>query len=93
MEAESLLPHLENEWGLNEKTDVATPWNVCILLKCRILYVGSVFTTGGASLFQRTLGLFLQKQGSQCSLCVRSACIWSQSEHRHSGTVKMARAS
>ena len=51
MEAESQLPHLENEWGINEKTDVETPWNLDILLKCRILYVGSVFTTGGASLF------------------------------------------
>jgi len=59
MEAESQLPHLENEWGINEKTDVETPWNLDILLKCRILYVGSVFTTGGASLFQRALGLFL----------------------------------
>lgn len=76
MKAESQLPHLENKWGLNEKTDVETPWNLYIVLKCRILYVGTVFTTGGASLFQRALGLFLQKQGSQCSLCVRSAHIW-----------------
>ena len=59
MEAESQLPHLENEWGINEKTDVETPWNLYILLKCRILYVGSVFITGRASLFQRALGLFL----------------------------------
>ena len=59
MEAESQLPHLENEWGLNEKTDVETAWNLYILLKCRILYVGRVFTTGGASLIQRALWFFL----------------------------------
>lgn len=55
MKAESQLPHLENK-GQQRKTDVETPWNLYIVLKCRILYVGTVFTTGGASLFQRALG-------------------------------------
>ena len=58
MEAESQLPHLENKWGLNEKTDVETPWNLYIVLKCRILYVGSVFTTGGPPCFREHWGSF-----------------------------------
>lgn len=53
-----------------------TPWTMCILLRGRITVRGQhVYSDQGASLFQKMLGLFLQKRlHATSSLCVGRVC-------------------